>query len=241
MTEYSYAQIRAGRVKEHFLLFKLHAWLSSAPLAWLFYKCGVSANSVTVLGMLLGLPAVALNLRGHFYWAIALFHVFFLLDCVDGTMARGTQSTSAVGAYLDDLSHYIFHGLFFISLGLGLELEGHGIGGVLALAAGFSNTLNRAHRDLIKAGKPAGFGYASTAIGASWFSTLRTTILGSFDFPNILVFITATAWRPNLLDAYLAYCAAANLLYLAYSGAQWTSTLTQLRSTRSDASTTVTR
>jgi phosphatidylglycerophosphate synthase len=225
-TEYSYSQIRAGRVKEHFLIFRLHAWLTSAPLAWLFYKCGVSANGITILGMLLGLPAAALNMTGRYYWAIALFHLFFLLDGADGTLARGTQTTSATGAYLDDLAHYVFHGLYFISLGLGLALEGHGIGGALALAAGFSNTLNRAHRDLIKAGS----GHASTALSASWSSTLRTSILGSFDFPNILVFITATAWRSSLLDGYLAYCAAANLSYLVYNGVRHVSDLRQSRS-----------
>jgi phosphatidylglycerophosphate synthase len=228
MTEYSYAQIKAGRRKEHFLLFKLHAWLTSAPLAWLFYKCGVSANGITVLAMALGLPAAALNATGHYYWAIALFHVFFLLDGADGTLARGTRTTSALGAYLDDLSHYVFQGLFFISMGAGLALERHAVCGVLAVAAGLSNTLNRAHRDLVKAGGQA----IAAAPVATQLRRTRDWILGSFDFPNILVYMTATAWNIKLLAWYFAYCVIMNLAYLVYCSARHASRLSRSRTAR---------
>jgi hypothetical protein len=196
---------------------------------------------VTILGVLLGLPAAALNLTGHYYWAIAVFHLFFLLDGADGTLARGTRATSAVGAYLDDLSHYVFHGLFFISFGLGLALEGRGVGGVLALAAGLSNTLNRAHLDLIGDGSHPGSDRAADASNVSLAGRVRSWILGTFDFPNILIFLTITAWHANLLNGYLAYCAAANLLYLAYCGVRRASKLAQLRSSLMDNSRAVTK
>jgi phosphatidylglycerophosphate synthase len=229
MAQYSYSQIRAGRSKEHFLLFKLHASLTSAPLAWLFHKCGVSANGVTILGIALGLPAAALNATGNYYCAIALFHVFFLLDCVDGTLARGTRTTSAAGAYLDDLAHYVFHGLFFISLGTGLALEGRAMCGVLAVAAGLGNTLNRAHGDLVKSGGQLGPAHGEVASKATLQRRVLDWILGSFDFPNILLFMTALTWRLTLLETYFAYCAVTNLSYLAYCGARHASWLAQSR------------
>jgi hypothetical protein len=61
---------------------------------------------------------------------------------------------------------------------------------------------------------------------------VRDWILGSFDFPNILVFMTAMAWRIPLLTWYFAYCVGMNLAYLVYCGVRHASGLMQSRSAR---------
>jgi phosphatidylglycerophosphate synthase len=225
----SYKQFSDGLRDEHFLLFKLHALLTSAPLAWLLYRYGWSANAVTILAMALCLPAALANATAHYYWAIAVFHVFFLLDGADGVLARATETTSVTGAYLDDLAHYVFHSLFFISLGGGLALAGHTMGGVLALATGLSSNLQRAHLDLIKIHNTArpvnqvGVGHVSAG------RKLMHCFLRSFDFPNILVVMTFLTWRVTLLEWYFAYCVFMNFLYLAYCSTRHASQLSEVR------------
>jgi len=235
MKEYSYAQIKSGRLKEQIFYFKLHAWLTSAPVAWWCYKVGLSANGVTELAMALALPAVALNVIGHFYWAILVFHVFYVFDCADGVLARGTQTTSAAGAYLDDLAHYVFHSLFFMSLASGLALKGQMISALLAMAAGLSNNLQRAHRDLVKVrGKASAAGNVSTEM-APVQNRLIHWILRSFDFPNVLVFLTLVTWQNTLLTGYLTYCVLMNLLYLAWCASRHVSCLLREQSVNSKA------
>jgi phosphatidylglycerophosphate synthase len=223
--EYSYAQIRSGRLKEQVLYFKLHAWLTSAPVAWLCYKVGLSANRVTALAMALALPAAALNATGHFYWAIVVFHVFYVFDCADGVLARGTATTSMVGAYLDDLAHYVFHSVYFLSLATGLALSGQVMSALLAMAAGLGNNLQRAHRDLVKVrGEASAVGNASTE-KAPASGRMMHSILRSFDFPNVLVFLTCVSWQSTLLKYYLAYCVVMNFSYLAWCASRHVSCL----------------
>jgi phosphatidylglycerophosphate synthase len=211
-----YAQFKSAVLEEQFLLFKLHAWLTSAPVAWLCYKCGMSANAVTVLGMILSVPAALLNVTGNYYWAIAVFHVFFLIDCVDGVLARATKTTSLTGAYLDDFAHYVFHAIFFISLGTGLVLEHKAYAAILAIATGLINNLMRAHIELVKVRGGTGSPKPAPGERSTVLQKVKNWILRSFDFPNILVYMTFLAWRLSFLELYFAYCIVMTSLYVIY-------------------------
>ena len=214
---YSYADIKAGRLEEHYLFFKIHAWVTSAPLAWAAYRCGVSANALTLFGIALTLPVAALNATGHYYWAIALFHVFFTIDCIDGVLARGTHTTSVAGAYLDDLGHYVFHSAYFISLGFGLAQGGMSSCAVLAVTTGLASTLLRAHGDLVKVRGPARpAGPAADVESPTLRSRITRWFVSTFHFPNILVVLTAIMWQPDLVRVYFAYCLVMASLYMVH-------------------------
>ena len=66
----------------------------------------VSPNAVSVLALLLGLavgPAFALGTRAGLIAGGILFYAAFLVDCVDGKLARARGQTSALGAALDTI------------------------------------------------------------------------------------------------------------------------------------------
>ncbi|MFD3493639.1 CDP-alcohol phosphatidyltransferase family protein [Streptomyces sp. NPDC058690] len=67
----------------------------------------ITPNQITWGALLLGLVAAACFVKGDWYWLIAgalLYHLSFILDCMDGKVARLTGQGSVFGAWLD----YIF-------------------------------------------------------------------------------------------------------------------------------------
>jgi phosphatidylglycerophosphate synthase len=67
----------------------------------------VTPNRLTVAAFLVGLVAAACFWRGTWGWLIAgaaLFHLSFVLDCMDGKIARLNGTGSVFGAWLD----YVF-------------------------------------------------------------------------------------------------------------------------------------
>jgi phosphatidylglycerophosphate synthase len=229
MRKHSYSQIEAGVLKEHYLLFRMHARLANAPLAWIAHRCGLSANAVTLAGIALALPAVAFNLTGHFYWAIAVFHIFFVLDGVDGTLARATHTTSMAGAYLDDLGHYVFHSIYFVSLGFGLAAAGFATGGVLAVTAGLASALLRAHADLAAVRCPSKAVCSDDGDERAIPRRIIHWVVSTFHFPNILVILTVVAWQVTLMQFYLGYCILMTSLYLVHLSVRHASRLVRAR------------
>ncbi|HCA86213.1 MAG TPA: phosphatidylglycerophosphate synthase [Streptomyces sp.] len=67
----------------------------------------VTPNQITWAALVMGLGAAACFSRGDWSWLIAgavLYHVSFILDCMDGKLARLTGRGSEFGAWLD----YVF-------------------------------------------------------------------------------------------------------------------------------------
>lgn len=61
----------------------------------------VSPTRITVLAHLLGVASAALFATGHLGWAALVFEVRFVLDCIDGKLARATGRSSVFGQLLD--------------------------------------------------------------------------------------------------------------------------------------------
>ncbi|MCZ2525439.1 CDP-alcohol phosphatidyltransferase family protein [Streptomyces sp. HB2AG] len=67
----------------------------------------VTPNGITWAALVLGLGAAACFAQGDWRWLLAgaaLYHVSFVLDCMDGKLARLTGTGSVFGAWLD----YVF-------------------------------------------------------------------------------------------------------------------------------------
>jgi phosphatidylglycerophosphate synthase len=90
----------------------------SVYITWVFAKLAISANTVTLMMLISGAAGIVL-LMPHLLWlnllaALAL-EMFFILDCVDGEVARWTRKTSVRGVFLDLVSHvFCRHGLLMI-------------------------------------------------------------------------------------------------------------------------------
>ena len=63
-------------------------------------KLGISANTLTVIGMLTGVAAALLVLNGYAFVGIGVLWLSGLIDAADGTLARLTKP-SPLGAILD--------------------------------------------------------------------------------------------------------------------------------------------
>ena len=61
---------------------------------------GISANALTISGMLIGLLAAALTALGNFFAGFVILWLSGLIDATDGTLARLTKP-SPMGAILD--------------------------------------------------------------------------------------------------------------------------------------------
>ncbi|MEV7019603.1 MULTISPECIES: CDP-alcohol phosphatidyltransferase family protein [unclassified Streptomyces] len=80
----------------------------ATPLVrWTAMWTRVTPNQITWAALVLGIGAAACFAQGDWQWLIAgavVYHVSFILDCMDGKLARLTGKGSAFGAWLD----YIF-------------------------------------------------------------------------------------------------------------------------------------
>src|SRR5688500_4491117 len=86
----------------------------SIRITWLVLHTRLSANQLTVLGILVGM-AGALLLAWSDFWplvvGLALLQLSFVLDYSDGEVARyharqKGDTTGAAGAYIDWIGHY---------------------------------------------------------------------------------------------------------------------------------------
>jgi phosphatidylglycerophosphate synthase len=87
-------------------------WLVS-PWRW------VTPNRITIGAFLLGLGAAACFVQQSYWWLFAgavLFHLSFVLDCMDGKIARLNGTGSVFGAWLD----YVFDRLRVLACAVGL-------------------------------------------------------------------------------------------------------------------------
>ncbi|GAC1467372.1 MAG: hypothetical protein NVSMB9_08900 [Isosphaeraceae bacterium] len=90
---------------------------------WVAVRLGLSAHMVTTAALLASLSgsiAIALGTRGGFLAGVALAHLAYWLDHVDGQVARWRRTASLDGVYLDYLMHHA------MNLGLGFAL-GYGL------------------------------------------------------------------------------------------------------------------
>lgn len=93
----------------------------SIYISYAFFKLGISANFVTILMGVAGLAGslcivfsnLWLTLAGAFLWQL-----WFVLDCVDGEVARLNNKLSQVGVFYDKLTHIIVNSTFVLAMGL---------------------------------------------------------------------------------------------------------------------------
>jgi CDP-diacylglycerol---glycerol-3-phosphate 3-phosphatidyltransferase len=79
-----------------------------------FYKVGVmlarlhvTADMLTIVGLLLQVAAVPLVLTGHFAWVALIITVAAICDALDGAVARAGTGPTKAGAFLDSTTDRI--------------------------------------------------------------------------------------------------------------------------------------
>ena len=125
----------------------------SMPLIMLCIRMKWSANMVTLIHMIIGVVAgvfVAIGQIWTLLLGIVLWQVWFLMDLVDGEIARYYQSQDVTGIYLDIISHHLMFPYFFISYGMYhyLHLHNHLVL-ISALWCGLCVLITRTSRESI--------------------------------------------------------------------------------------------
>lgn len=98
----------------------------SIYFSYFFWKVGVSANALTVasgVAGLLGSLCIALDNPRLTLLGAVLWQIWFLLDDVDGEVARLRSQPSLLGAYLDELTHILVNPTFCLALGIHVCLK----------------------------------------------------------------------------------------------------------------------
>lgn len=94
----------------------------SLYLTYLALRAGLSANQVTVLQTLVGLGGalcLAFPLAGMTIAGIVLLQLGFMLDNVDGEVARYRRQVSVTGKFLDTVGHEFVVMSMYFALGVG--------------------------------------------------------------------------------------------------------------------------
>ena len=83
----------------------------------------LSPNQITVLSVLSAVLGFALFYFGNYWYGFAAFILAFVLDAVDGAVARARGETSKLGGFLDGVSDrlvefFLLLSLLFVPLGM---------------------------------------------------------------------------------------------------------------------------
>jgi phosphatidylglycerophosphate synthase len=87
---------------------------AALPITWLLLHTPVTANQVTLAALftgLLGILLLAALPSKVFLLAVALLQIWYLLDHVDGQIARYRKTASLSGRFFDFFMHHLIHGL----------------------------------------------------------------------------------------------------------------------------------
>ena len=85
-------------------------------VAPIFLVAGVSANTITVTGLILGLLASALIWSQKVFLGIVIVFLVYLLDYIDGTVARTKDEATFYGRFIDGFFGIIFHSVLRLGL-----------------------------------------------------------------------------------------------------------------------------
>lgn len=122
------ATIRAACTPEkwEFVSKSLYSWGMrhvSFYLAWVFLKAGISADQTTYLALVVGLVGCLFLVTGDYISMLIgaiLINLWYLLDCVNGNIARYQGIVNKFGEFIDDTGAYFMFAFVFTGLGIGL-------------------------------------------------------------------------------------------------------------------------
>lgn len=114
----------------------------SIYVTWALLHTRITPNQTTFLMTVIGLAAGLIFLYGSklaFLIGALILEFWYVLDMVDGEIARYRKQTSVTGVFLDSFSHYIVHPFIFFCIGMGLYRGGSGLHIlILAILGGYS-------------------------------------------------------------------------------------------------------
>jgi CDP-diacylglycerol---glycerol-3-phosphate 3-phosphatidyltransferase len=107
----------------------------AVPIALAFGRLGLTPNALTLIGF--GIAVVAAVAAAEQAWLLAGLLVVFggVFDLFDGALARATNTTSRVGAFLDSVFDRWGEAVVYVGIAAGTATAGFEVGAILAAAA----------------------------------------------------------------------------------------------------------
>jgi phosphatidylglycerophosphate synthase len=105
------------------------------PIALAFGKVGLTPNALTLIGF--GIAVIAALLAAAQSWLLAGILVVFggVFDLFDGALARATNTTSPLGAFMDSVFDRWGEGVVYVGIAAGCVAASFDVGIVLTAAA----------------------------------------------------------------------------------------------------------
>lgn len=158
-------------------------------------RCGISANAVTLAGLVPALGAALAIAQGQFAMALGLIVINRLLDGLDGAVAR-TRGLTDLGGYLDTLADYVFY--VAVPLAFGIASPANALP-ALVLVASFTLTCASF---LVYAAIAARRGQQTAAHGAKSFFYSTGIAEGA---ETIAVFVAMCLWPEHFQAIALGF------------------------------------
>jgi len=112
------------------------------PLVKILYKLRVKPNHLTITSLILAL----ISLTQNFWTSMTFFGLSFILDVLDGNLARRYKLTSKFGGFLDSITDKLVELLFIYYLSVNFNIASLGI-----IASGLSIMISYAkHRSRLE-------------------------------------------------------------------------------------------
>ncbi|MEV0730418.1 DUF5941 domain-containing protein [Polymorphospora sp. NPDC050346] len=238
------AELRLA-VKERDDLFTTYAVSTWSPyVTRLAARLGLSPTGVTVLSIVFAAGAAALFALGGNRIALVagalLLYLGFVLDCVDGQLARYTRNFSAWGGWLDTMADRAKEYLVYAGLAVGVERAGLGNGWALAIAAILLQTVRHMtdtwygalHDEAARRPKPAAAGGLGARLSQASTRVQADTGSVSYWLKRTVVFPIGERWALIALTVALFNPLVSLIAVLVWGGlaAAYTLALRTLRS-----------
>lgn len=166
----------------------------------LLAKRGVTANTVTIAGLLIGLLAAVAIALEYFVVAFSLIVANRITDGLDGAVARASAPTDR-GGYLDIVADYVFYGSVPLAFALADPVQN--ALPAAALLAGFCLTCASF---LTFATIAAKRGLETAAHGRKSFFYSTGLVEGTETIAFFLLMTALPAWFPVLAWIFAALC-----------------------------------
>lgn len=135
-----------GGVIETKWRYEIHKY-SCVKLINFFKRTSISANEITIFGIIFGIISGFLFMTGDYLFillGVVFFHISSLCDGVDGSLARIKKQSGGKGAFMDELMHLIVTPLVIIGFGVGAYMNsGNTLFIAVAITSFYFFTLNK--------------------------------------------------------------------------------------------------
>ncbi len=186
----------------------------SLRITWLLIRTKITPNQVTLFSLILSIIAALLFVPGIYSYSIlgiVFLHLSFLMDHVDGEIARYKNLKSPFGAWFDQITDRIMESLVFISITIGIYNNTNNylvfIFGMLAVfnlfmighIRGTTSQLGFEHKSELKIGKKVHIGSVDTTL-------FLITVGAVFNLLYyVLIFYACFIWLMWIFQIYTRY------------------------------------